>query len=116
MTLELGMITIDCEDPQRLAEFWTRALDLKVGWDVGEFVLLTPRSGDGTNLGLQRVAEPTPGKNRVHLDFGTPDRAGEVRRLAGLGAKVLGEHAAPGLDWTVLADPEGNQFCVGEGH
>jgi predicted enzyme related to lactoylglutathione lyase len=52
------------------------------------------------------------GKNRVHVDFHADDREVEVRRLVGLGATVLDEQEVPGLRWTVLADPEGNEFCV----
>jgi len=65
-------------------------------------------------LGLQRVPEPRSGKNRVHVDLSGGSRATEVPRLVGLGATVVGEHEMPGLVWTVLADPEGNEFCVGE--
>jgi hypothetical protein len=60
------------------------------------------------------VAEPTAGKNKVHLDLRGSDRASEVARLLSLGATAVAEHSVPGLSWTVLADPEGNLFCVGE--
>jgi predicted enzyme related to lactoylglutathione lyase len=59
------------------------------------------------------VPEKRTGKNRVHLDFGTNDRLAEVDRLTGLGATVVEEHTVPGLTWSVLRDPEGNEFCVG---
>jgi predicted enzyme related to lactoylglutathione lyase len=122
------MVTIDCVDPQSLAKFWTEAAGYSVASDWGEFVVLAPgadgspaggaRSGGlpsgGLRLGLQKVSESRAGKNRVHLDWHTPDRAAEVGRLVGLGAAVIGEHHVPGLSWTVLTDPEGNEFCVGE--
>jgi predicted enzyme related to lactoylglutathione lyase len=64
-------------------------------------------------MGLQQVPEPRVGKNRVHVDFRADDREVEIRRLLGLGATVLDEQQeVPGLRWTVLADPEGNEFCV----
>jgi predicted enzyme related to lactoylglutathione lyase len=63
-------------------------------------------------MGLQQVPQPRVGKNRVHVDFHADDREVEVRRLVGLGATVLDEQEVPGLRWTVLADPEGNEFCV----
>ncbi|MDA3624334.1 VOC family protein [Saccharopolyspora oryzae] len=117
MTLSIGMVTIDCASPQTLAEFWTRALDTSVVLDVGEFMMLAPNREGGVALGLQRVPEPRTGKNRVHVDLGTTDRAAEVRRLVELGATEVGEHEAPGgLSWTVLTDPEGNEFCVASGH
>ncbi|WP_367136528.1 VOC family protein [Saccharothrix sp. HUAS TT1] len=114
MAMSIGMITIDTTDPQRLAEFWTRALGTSVQHDWDEFLVLAPGGGGGVQLGLQRVDDPTPGKNRVHFDAHVPDRAAEVARLVGLGATEVGEHTVPGLTWTVLADPEGNQFCVGQ--
>lgn len=126
MTLTLGMITIDCAEPAKLAEFWTAAMDMKVAWSAeGEYVLLTPSEapdpGEGEftapsrpNLGLQKVPEPKNGKNRVHIDFGAEDRAAEVKRLVGLGATEVDEQVVPGFAWTVLSDPEGNEFCVGQ--
>ncbi|MBE1497513.1 putative enzyme related to lactoylglutathione lyase [Amycolatopsis lexingtonensis] len=115
MAIHLGMITIDCADPRGLAEFWTAALETTVTQDYeGEFLILAPTAG-GIPLALQRVPEPRAGKNRVHVDFGGDDREAEVKRLVGLGAKELAEHQVPGLAWTVLADPEGNEFCVSGG-
>jgi catechol 2,3-dioxygenase-like lactoylglutathione lyase family enzyme len=114
MTMELVTATIDCADPQQLAAFWTRAIGVEVAGDYGEFVLLKPAKEGGATLGFQKVPEPRAGKNRVHPDFSTTDRAGEVKRLVELGAKEVGEHSQPGLDWTVLTDPEGNEFCVGQ--
>ncbi len=113
MGLQIGSITIDCADPERLAEFWAAALAMPVRGSFGNFVLLRPDEG-GPSVTLQRVPEPRRGKNRLHVDlFGEP-RADAVRRLTALGATALGEHEGPGLIWTVLADPEGNEFCVGE--
>ncbi|RZS32529.1 hypothetical protein EV193_112163 [Herbihabitans rhizosphaerae] len=115
MTIELGMVTVDCANPRGLAEFWTKALDAEVAMDFeGFYMVLTPRAGTGVSLGLQQVPESKAGKNRVHADFHTADRLGEVRRLVGLGATELAEHTVPGLTWTVLADPDGNEFCVGQ--
>ncbi|QUH04425.1 VOC family protein [Saccharopolyspora erythraea] len=113
MKLDIVMVTFDCTDPQGLAEFWTRALDMTVAFDAGEFMMLSPKSGNGPALGLQRVPEPRTGKNRVHIDLSTDDPAAEVRRLVELGARELGGYEAPGIRWRVLADPEGNEFCVG---
>ncbi len=109
MALVIEMVTIDCTDPQALAAFWTAALRTTVTGDYGAFVMLAGTPA----VGLQKVPEPRPGKNRVHLDLHADDRAAEVARLTGLGASVLGERAIPGLWWTIMADPEGNEFCVG---
>ncbi|GAA1347487.1 VOC family protein [Catellatospora bangladeshensis] len=114
MTLTIGMITIDTADPQKLADFWSKALGTQVQHDWGEFLVLAPTAEGGVQLGLQRVEDPTPGKNRLHFDAHVADRAAEVARLVGLGATEVAEHTVPGLTWTVLADPEGNQFCIGQ--
>jgi len=113
MALKPGMVTIDCADPRTLAGFWTEAAGYRVASDFGVFLVLEPGDAAGLPLGLQKVAEPRNGKNRVHIDWRTDDRVEEVARLTKLGATVLGEHEVPGLRWTVLADPEGNEFCVG---
>jgi hypothetical protein len=114
MSLRVKHVTFNCADPAGLAAFWAEAAGGRVIDDWGEFVVV-----DATSLGLpclafQRVPEPKTGRNRVHLDLHTGDRAGEVARLELLGAKVVEEHSMPGLSWSVLADPEGNEFCVAE--
>lgn len=113
MALTPHMVTIDCADPASLAKFWSEAADLELLADVadGEFLILG-RPGGGIQIGLQRVPERRTGKNRVHLDWSATDRRAEVDRLAALGATVVAEHSHPGLVWTVLTDPEGNEFCV----
>ncbi|MBB5851696.1 VOC family protein [Amycolatopsis umgeniensis] len=113
MGIELGMITIDCADPRGLAAFWTKALGVEVDQDYeGEFLILHPKVENGPVFAFQRVPEPRAGKNRVHMDFITEDRKKEVERLIELGAKTVEEHEMPGIAWTVLADPVGNEFCV----
>jgi predicted enzyme related to lactoylglutathione lyase len=115
MTLTARMVTIDCVDPSGLAAFWSAATGLDESWRYeNEFVVLG--AGAGLRLGLQRVAEPTAGKNRCHVDWDTDDREAEVQRLVGLGASVVDEQKTPGLSWTVLRDPEGNEFCVAGPH
>lgn len=118
MNLTMGGITIDCADPRSLAVFWTRALDLEIAFDAdGYFVQLRPADrSDRPYLGLQLVPEGRAGKNRVHLDLATDDREGEIARLVALGAERGETHTAPGMEWTVLRDPEGNEFCVGSAH
>lgn len=115
MNLNMGGITIDCAQPRALAEFWTRALDLEVELDAdGYFLELRSRTNPSQPyLGLQMVPEDKVRKNRVHLDLSTTDMDGEVSRLVALGAVVGEKHEAPGITWTVLSDPAGNEFCVG---
>ncbi|MEV6522986.1 VOC family protein [Longispora sp. NPDC051575] len=114
MTITPGMVTIDCADPARLAAFWTAALGYEVAAEYPGFVILG--TGDTLRVGLQAVPEPRTGKNRVHLDFLADDREAEAARLTALGATEVARRSAPGggFAWIVLADPEGNEFCVGE--
>ena len=109
---EIASVTIDCVDPQRLAAFWTQVLGVAVGDDYGEYVFLEPVREGAPAMGFQRVPDPTPGKNRIHVDLRADDRAAEVNRLAGVGAIHVADREMSGFAWTVLADPEGNQFCV----
>jgi predicted enzyme related to lactoylglutathione lyase len=112
MVMTAKMVTIDCADPRRLAGFWTEAAGYRVHWESESFVVLKPLSGEGITIGLQQVPEERVGKNRVHIDWHSDDREAEVERLVKLGATVRGEETVPGLTWTVLADPDGNEFCV----
>lgn len=115
MTLRIGMVTVDSTDPRALAAWWARQtggrlVDEADGWFCE---VLAPEGSGSPRLGFQQVDAPTPGKNRLHLDLETADRPAEVERLVGDGATVVGEHTVPGYRWTVLTDPQGNQFCVG---
>ncbi|MGW4898451.1 VOC family protein [Kitasatospora sp. NPDC004240] len=112
MSLAAVMITVDCSEPRELAQWWATALGGEIAEDHGEFVIVTAQP---LALGFQRVAEKRQGKNRVHVDFAAApgtSPAEEVERLVALGASVVGEHSIPGLTWTVLQDPVGNEFCV----
>ncbi|MET0900145.1 MAG: VOC family protein [Mycobacterium sp.] len=114
-SLTVEMITFDSADPDRLAAWWAQAVDGTVNAVApGEFVLVVRPAGP--RLGFQRVDEPTPGKNRVHLDFTAPDLDREVERLVSLGAVETGrQDMGGGFRWVVFADPDGNAFCVGTG-
>lgn len=119
MSLRQGDIVIDCADHDVVVPFWAAAL----GWqrrDVNEqYVSLVPpapqRHAPGPRplpLLFQKVPEPKAVKNRVHLDWRSDDRAAEVARLVGLGATEIATRSLGDFTWTVLADPEGNEFCV----
>ena len=108
--------TLDCADLNRTAEFWQSAAGFTLGSVIeGRYVSLT---GHDVVLTLQHVAEPKSGKNRMHLDLLVGDVEAEVRRLEALGASRLTPTARQefGQTWYVLADPEGNEFCVAEEH
>jgi hypothetical protein len=135
-------IVVDCHDPHALAAFWATAMDLEVEdhdaqvrhvLDQGH---LPPDSdayvehegrlrwrafaacsddGGRPRLLFQQVADPTEGKNRVHLDLrvGEGRREAEISRLERLGATRLWDGRQGPLRWVTLADPEGNEFCIG---
>ena len=81
--------------------------------DYDSFVQLG-RPGSPVTLGLQRVPERRAGANRVHIDLHGEPRGAAAQGLVGLGATVQGEQSPPGVDevWTVLTDPEGNEFSI----
>ncbi len=115
MALSIGMVTVDSTDPRPLAQWWARQLGGRVVDEAdGWFLEVVPAEGvSAPVLGFQRVDDPTPGKNRLHLDLGTSDREADVAALVADGATLVAEHTIPGYRWAVLADPQGNQFCVG---
>lgn len=110
MTLRLTEIGVDARDTAGLAAWWSAAL----GWpaepadDEGEWLLRAPAGPDWLFL---PVPEAKAVKNRIHFDFTPADQAAEIERLLALGARRVdigqGEQS-----WVVLADPEGNEFCV----
>lgn len=120
----LHEIVVDCEHPAKLARFWAAALD---GYAVRPYdeaevarlasLGLTPETdptvmvdGPGPKLCFQSVLGRRYDNNRMHIDISAADRQAEIRRLLALGATVARE--AEG--YTVMRDPEGNQFCVVE--
>lgn len=115
MSLNIAMITFDCSDPDGLAGWWSQAIDGEVNaLAPGNFVMVSRQHGPA--LGFQKVPDPTPGKNKVHVDMHSADMEGEVARLVGLGARETGRNNfGDDFRWVVLADPEGNAFCVAGG-
>jgi predicted enzyme related to lactoylglutathione lyase len=112
--LHIGSIVLRVDDLQRQTEFWEAALDY-VRRDVAsdDFMLLRPRDGVGPNLSLDNVPSTVQVPPRIHLDLYTEDQAGEVERLKALGAtEVQWDKRPPDADYVILADPEGNRFCV----
>ena len=121
MSLRWQCIVIDCADPDPVATFWQSAL----GWrrthtsrDGGEIALEppagSPEDGVSPDILFIRVPDPTLGKNRLHLDLRPTDQAAEVARLEELGASrvEVGQEERTDASWVVMADPEGNEFCV----
>jgi hypothetical protein len=108
--------TLDCCDGETLAAFWTEALGYTCRGHFGQFWPLVPPEGvDEPWFVLQQVGERKLGKNRMHLDLHVDgDLDSEVRRLEALGARrgSAGAVVMGNLRWVVMADPEGNEFCL----
>ncbi|RPA20112.1 VOC family protein [Gordonia sp. OPL2] len=115
MSLSVAMITVDTTDPVPLATWWAAQTDGSVvAENDGFFVVVTMASG--TVLSFQKVDDPTPGKNRIHLDLTADDPTAEVERLVRAGATVVAERQMAGFAWVTMADPDGNEFCVSGAH
>ena len=103
-------LTFDCRDALRAAEFWAAALGSDVDEDsTAEKAFVEAPGWGGPNMWFNAVPEPKTAKNRLHLDLRAPGTVqDEVRRLTGLGATVVRDED----DLVVMADPDGNEFCV----
>lgn len=111
MSLFWEEVVVDCRDPKGLGRWWQEALGwIVVGESDDELELAAAEDAHPTLL-FGAVPEGKSVKNRLHLDFVPDDQAAEVERLLGLGATRadVGQQDVP---WVVLADPEGNEFCV----
>ncbi|HEU5030051.1 MAG TPA: VOC family protein [Spirillospora sp.] len=116
--LRLGIPVIGVTDLARAVAFWTAALDLVSvpEWESPTWRTLNHADGSGRALGLMRSESPAEPRPRLHLDLfvdGTAEQEAEVERLVGLGAsRVDWDLYPPDPDFVVLADPDGNLFCV----
>jgi catechol 2,3-dioxygenase-like lactoylglutathione lyase family enzyme len=112
--LRIGSIVLRVDDLERQTEFWEAALGyVRRDATSDDFMLLRPKAGLGPNLSLDRVRSTLQIPPRLHLDLYTEDQAGEVERLKTLGAtEVHWDKRPPDADYVILADPEGNRFCV----
>jgi hypothetical protein len=111
MGLQWEQVVIDCNDPQVLGRWWATALGWVVTFDEPDEVEIRPTPEEVPGLIFVPVPEPKRIKNRLHLDFRPDDQAAEVDRLLALGA-TKADVGQEEQTWVVLADPEGNEFCV----
>ncbi|SDS68842.1 VOC family protein [Actinoplanes derwentensis] len=114
MTSRIATIAIDALDAPRVAEFWMAVLGWRIVEDDGEVLSIGPPAGAGPTIDVVRVTERKTAKNRLHLDLRADgsSQAREVERLLALGARKTDIGQGPDVSWVVLADPEGNEFCV----
>jgi len=111
-----GVVTAVMHDTDHLdgaVAFWTRLLGLEVVHRDETYAYLSKMAPDGPHLAFQQVAEPRRGKNRLHLDVRVPDRGAFEALVTELGGSKLDEQDVPGYPtWSVMADPQGNEFCI----
>lgn len=111
MSLEWEQVVVDALDPTALGRWWGEALDWIIVNDHPDEFEIRPRADRLPGIIFEPVQEPKPLKNRLHLDLRPDDQNTEIERLITLGASRVdvGQGDVP---WVVLADPEGNEFCV----
>lgn len=112
MSIYIGSTVINVTDVERAIKFWTAALGYVVRGSDPTFAVLTDPHRRWSNLSLQLTSQPKQGLNRIHLDLYSDDQQAEVERLIELGATRIPWNYAPKADYIVLADPDGNEFCV----
>ena len=117
MNLRIQCLCVDTADPARLAGFWESALGWRRTRDQADEVVLEPparskEDGVVPDLLFLRVPDNKAGKNRLHLDLRPRDQHAEVARLELLGARCADVGQGPDVSWVVMADPDGNEFCV----
>jgi hypothetical protein len=118
MDIRIQCLSVDSVEPTKIASFWEAAL----GWrrtseDGTDEVVLeppkdSPEDGVAPDILFLKVPEGKEAKNRLHLDLRPKDQAAEVARLEALGARRVDVGQSPESSWVVLADPDGNEFCV----
>ena len=118
MSVSLLAVIVDCRDPLRQAEFWAHVLAYKVSQRNPDEFLVSDPAGVAGSLYFMKVPEPKVGKIRLHLDLVTSgSMEAEVTRLVEAGAEAVEVRQDPASfdnpdTWTVMRDPEGNEFCV----
>jgi hypothetical protein len=112
--IRVGSIVFRVDDLELQAAFWEAALGyVRRPGDGDDFVLLRPKTGDGPNVSLDVAPSRQQTPPRIHLDLYAKDQSSEVARLLDLGAtEIHWDERPPDADYVIMADPEGNRFCV----
>ena len=111
----LRNVTFMTTDPKRMADFWAEALHLPERRSSPDEILLADAEWGFPRFTFQRVNDAPRSPSPLHLDLTPDDRAHEVARLTALGATEGATHGDSGFQWTVMRDPDGNEYCVTDG-
>jgi predicted enzyme related to lactoylglutathione lyase len=105
-------LVVDSQDPARLARWWAEALGYQITYEKPDEVEIRRTPEELPGLIFVPVPDPKQVKNRLHIDLRPDDQEAEVERLVDMGARHVGVGQGEDVSWVVLADPEGNEFCV----
>ena len=111
-TTTVFSVMLDCNDLDKEAAFWVEILGLEERQRFPGYIFFSRLGDKGPQLALQQVPEAKAIKNRMHLDLASPDPEALIARVLQLGGSRLADHEMEGMHWTVMGDPEGNEFCV----
>lgn len=113
--MRIGNIAIDCNDLDAMKAFWARLTGYSELYAEDTFAILgNPEKMGWTKLFVQKVPEPRVGKNRLHIDLYVPDREAAAAEVEAAGGSRVAEHENGLVKWLIMADPEGNEFCLVE--
>jgi predicted enzyme related to lactoylglutathione lyase len=113
MSIRIAGSTFDSDDAGRIARFWANILRRDIAARSEERALIAEVAPAEPWIGFARVPEAKQATNRMHIDLEAEDLDAEIARIEALGARTISEHREPFWDWNVMADPEGNEFCLG---
>jgi len=109
----MSSVVLNVRDLERAKAFWTEVLGVGVNHEVEPFFAwLAPQEGSKVNVALQVVADEKVGRNRVHIDSFVPELDAAQRRIEELGGTHVEDHEIAGFRWRIMADPDGNEFCI----
>jgi catechol 2,3-dioxygenase-like lactoylglutathione lyase family enzyme len=115
--VRMSSVVVNVVDLDRAKAFWTEVLGVGVSHEVVPFFAwLEPQEPGGVNLALQVSPDPKVGRNRVHVDTFVPDLDAAQRRIEDLGGAHVEDHEVAGFRWRIMADPDGNEFCIAADH
>jgi predicted enzyme related to lactoylglutathione lyase len=112
VAIRLYHLAVDAHDPQSLARFWAAVLDHRILYETAHEVIVGADEHSYPGLCFVPVPERKTVKNRLHIDLDPDDYEAEVERVIGLGARRVDVGQGADARWVVLADPEGNEFCI----